>query len=337
MRIRFSIRVIVMVMLLSIGSISISFGDDEGYEINRIYGTKSADTITVTMINPAVREPMIYYLKQGATYGELLNAADWLRTSDGIVKLIRLVDGKKITMELTLKQQDLKLRHGDAVYSQTNSLPVVAETPEVFLKRVQPRLREEAVIKKIDKELNNLTIAEFKIQNAGLAETCDYINGIIRTHNKQPSRIQIPLLNIDPILLKPPPADKSGVGDYDPTNNARLTVFVRNSSLMDLIRDVCELRNIKIVGIAPDAIWLGSFVGGSFFLTRSYQVPKTIFSTWIQAIASVSSKGMGAEPGFIRFSEESHELTIGDDPHNFDYFEFWYAQQLLKQGYTKEN
>jgi hypothetical protein len=102
--------------------------DEEEYVLP--YGSKGAQTITVSVIGPAVRKPGFYHIKADTTFAELMKSAGLLKTSNGRVGVRRVVNGHTTTTNISVKQNDFKLFDADVFYA-TELPPVEVLKPNL--------------------------------------------------------------------------------------------------------------------------------------------------------------------------------------------------------------
>jgi hypothetical protein len=88
-------------------------------------GVKNPSTISVRVSGGGVRKPGLYHIDSGATLRDLLanDKAEWLKISNRIFQITRVVQGKRSTFEVDYQHWDIKLLDGDTVYAPTIGTP----------------------------------------------------------------------------------------------------------------------------------------------------------------------------------------------------------------------
>lgn len=231
------------------------------------------------------------------------------------------------------------------------------ESPETFLRRMQPVLHREEIATKTDEELKKIIVPKIEFHDTLIREAVDQMNVLIRAHNSEPSSFQIPPLRIRqfpiPAAQESPaqsnPAltgtatdaankDASSEPKLLPPEEARISLSLSNTSLKEIIRYVTNLFGM-VIDFQADAVWLKPMVWGIPVVeTRSYSVPKAICTTRADAEELVKEQFPGFNPANPRgcswnFNETTHVLTLRFVDVSFVFFEKWYARELLKNGF----
>jgi len=225
------------------------------------------------------------------------------------------------------------------------------ETPTQLLQRLKPRLEHDAAVEQMESEIKKVTIPAIDFHETPFHLAVDQINDLIRLHNAQPNRFQIPRVKLEPCLFGHPPEAEGphpvipGLDSADataahsvPISEARITLKLPNGLLMQVMNYISSLVGTHIE-IEPDAIWITPLTcGGQMLITRSYIVPEVIFSNRKQVEDYLQYFGL-AGPTLPHertwsFAQNFHVLMLRNGKGLIDAFEIWYAHELLKHGYT---
>jgi hypothetical protein len=204
-----------------------------------------------------------------------------------------------------------------ALKSSTNA-QLVPETPEAFLKRLEPSLKAEP----IRDELSRRIVESVDWDNLSLSEAVGKLNHLISAENSTSKSLQIPHVRIDKRIkssIPPGPLE------------SRSSVHLKNSSLEAVLNYSAGVNALALI-VRDNGIWLRPAEGFDSIPTQIYLVPQNLKIT--QKTLDILREKTGNLPGTgLHLDPKTRIIGAKLLPSGFYIFELWYAHQLLKLGY----
>jgi hypothetical protein len=213
------------------------------------------------------------------------------------------------------------------------------ETTANFLKRMQPVLKRDAAVAKIEAEMKKVEIARLDEKNQPFRKVLDELNIAIRAHNSAEGTVQIPLIRVKPLFLHGTPEyekmQREAPGWSNTMADKHISLSLGDIKLDEAVTYVTGLEGM-MVNIEPGGIWLQPLGDGGMqvLMEKTYSVPAALCKTTVEKWFNGHWTDADTEPQSRKFDEKRRMVTLRWTGKRIDEFEKWYAGELVKAGFT---